>query len=424
MRLFGGVLSATQSLFGTIGNISIENAHIWDWYVAGNYSNKVSMKNCTIFNFCPRQSVYHIVEDSIIYGLHVFQNFSTPYFNRKIFRNCKFYNYSALGYSTTYRNRFDWIATGGLVLADYQDCELNDTWVEPYTFHDAFGYDLPRVRFVNKKVGSTVIKEQEFQTGGIITTTDGLLPSDIPLKATYSYRFEPKNSSLPLVYQFPLNENDNLLEVWSYADTSQYPIPSDRRVEIVPQSFQMQSEPWGSDIPRLGFAHIPAANLQWQKIAVFAPYTWEKAVGQILVRGSSGAVWLVWRSRRISLSLFNPYLLVDASTKSVYTDIADMTIYLSALPLSQPTKVLAQFLNVGQMINSAALQIRQFGSTSVIANVEGLPSDSIWVFDITDSIVNQLAPQTYYAAEFILTLADNSTLVLPQPAMVVFRVED
>jgi hypothetical protein len=186
----------------------------------------------------------------------------------------------------------------------------------------------------------------------------------------------------------------------------------------------MQSEPWGSDIPRLGFAHIPAANLQWQKIAVFAPYTWEKAVGQILVRGSSGAVWLVWRSRRISLSLFNPYLLVDASTKSVYTDIADMTIYLSALPLSQPTKVLAQFLNVGQMINSAALQIRQFGSTSVIANVEGLPSDSIWVFDITDSIVNQLAPQTYYAAEFILTLADNSTLVLPQPAMVVFRVED
>jgi hypothetical protein len=379
------------------------------------------MKNCTIFNFCPRQSVYHIVEDSIIYGLHVFQNFSTPYFNRNIFRNCKFYNYSALGYSTTLRNRFDWFQRGGLMFADYQDCELNDTWVEPYTFADAFGYDLPKVRFVNKKVGDTIIKEQEFQSGGIITTTDGLLPPDIPLKATYSYRFEPKNSNLPLVYQFPLNENDNLLEVWSYADTSQYPIPSDRRVEVVPQSYSLQSEPWGSDIPRLGFAHIPAANLQWQKIAVFAPYTWDKPVAQILVRGSSGAVWLVWRSRRISLSLSNPYLLVDASTKSVYTNVADMTIYLSALPLSQPTKVLAQFLNVGQMINSAALRIRQFGSTSVIANIQGLPSGSIWVFDITDSIVAQLAAQTYYAAEFVLTLADNSTLVLPQPAMVVFR---
>jgi hypothetical protein len=286
------------------------------------------------------------------------------------------------------------------------------------------GHSTPKVRFVNKKVGSTVIKEQEFQAGGVITTAEELFPPDAPLKSTYSYRFEPKNSNLPLVYQFPLNENDNLLEVWSYADTSQYPIPSDRRVEVVPQSFQMQSEPWGSDIPRLAFAPIPAANLQWQKVAVFAPYTWDKPVAQILVRGSSGAVWLVWRSRRISLSLFNPHLLLDASTKSVYTNVADMTIYLSALPLSQPTKVLAQFLNVGQMINSAALRIRQFGSTSVIANIQGLPFGSTWVFDITDSVVAQLAAQTYYAAEFILTLADNSTLVLPQPAMVVFRVED
>ncbi len=417
----GGVLLAQFALFGIRRSTLIENAHVWGWYVAGNLSNKVGMKNCTIFNFCPRSGVYHIVEDSVVYGLHYFQNFITPHFNRNIFRNCKFYNYSALGYSTTIRNRFDWGDMGGLVFADYQDCELYDTWVEPYTFSDAVGYDIPKVRFVNKKVGSTVIKEQEFQVGGIITTTDGLLPPDVPLKATYSYRFEPKNSNLPLVYQFPLNENDNLLEVWSYADTSQYPIPSDRRVEVVPQSFQMQSEPWESDIPRLAFAPVPAADLQWQKIAVFAPYTWEKGVGQILVRGSSGAIWLVWRSRRISLSLSNPYLFVDAFMKSVYTNVADMTIYLSALPLSQPTKVLAQFLNVGQAINSAALRVRQFGSTSVIANIQGLPSGSIWVFDITDSVIDPLAPQTYYAAEFVLTLADDSTLVLPQPAMVVFR---
>jgi hypothetical protein len=53
-RYVGGVLSATQTLLGTSGNIAIENAHIWDWYVAGNLSNKVSTKNCTIFNFCPR----------------------------------------------------------------------------------------------------------------------------------------------------------------------------------------------------------------------------------------------------------------------------------------------------------------------------------------------------------------------------------
>jgi len=417
----GGVLAMSQFLFGTFGNIAIENAHVWCWFPYGNMSNKVRMKNCKIFHFAPRHSVYHFVEDSTVYGFSFFQNFNTPSLNRIIFRNCKFYNYSHLGYSVTYRNRFDWFLRGGLVLWDFHDCELYGTWVEPYTFSDTFGYDLPKVRFVNKKVGSTVIKEQEFQNGGIITTTEGLLPPDAPLKSTYSYRFEPKNSNLPLVYQFPLNENDNLLEVWSYVDTSQYPIPSDRRVEIVPQSYGLQSAPWAGDIPRLSFAPIPAANLQWQKVALFAPYTWEKVVGQILVQGSSGAIWLVWRSRRISLSLSNPYLFVDASTKSVYTTVADMTIYLSALPLSQPTKVLVQFLNVGQAINSAALRIRQFGSTSVVASVSGLPSGSIWVFDITDSVINQLASQTYYTVEFVLTLADNSTLVLPQPAMVVFR---
>jgi hypothetical protein len=421
VRHIGGVFTSNIYLFGGRRHVVIENAFIWSWYIWASYSAKAHIKNCTIFNSALRLNLYHIIEDSIFYGLHYYQGYGVPYLTRNIFRNCKFYNYSHLGYSTTFRNRFDWGDINAVMLADYLDCELYGTWVEPYTFADAVGYDLPRVRFVNKKVGDTIIKEQEFQAGGIITTTEGLLPPDAPLKATYSYRFEPKNSSLPLVYQFPLNENDNLLEVWSYVDTSQYPIPSDRRVEIVPQSYGLQSDPWAGDTPRLGFAPIPAANLQWQKVAIFAPYTWEKAVGQILVRGSSGAIWLVWRSRRISLSLFNPYLFVDASTKSVYTNVADITVYLSALPLSQPTKVLVQFLNVGQAINSAALRIRQFGSTSVIASVSGLPSGSIWVFDITDSVIDQVASQTYYAAEFVLTLADNSTLVLPQPAMVVFR---
>jgi hypothetical protein len=421
VRHIGGVLCGGLAFLGGRYNISIENAHVWNWLPYGNNANKINIKNCTVFHFYPRYSVYHVVESSMIYGFGFMLVYSVSLLYRNIFRNCKFYNYSSLGYSTTFRNRFDWGGRGALMLADYIDCELYDSWVEPSTFGDTFGFDLPKVRFVNKKVGDTIIKEQEFQAGGIITTTEGLLPPDAPLKATYSYRFEPKNSSLPLVYQFPLNENDNLLEVWSYVDTSQYPIPSDRRVEIVPQSYGLQLDPWAGDTPRLSFAPIPAANLQWQKVAIFAPYTWEKAVGQILVRDSSGAIWLVWRSRRISLSLFNPYLFVDASTKSVYTNVADITVYLSALPLSQPTKVLVQFLNVGQAINSAALRIRQFGSTSVIASVSGLPSGSIWVFDITDSVIDQLASQTYYAAEFVLTLADNSTLVLPQPAMVVFR---
>jgi hypothetical protein len=210
-RHVGGVLSATQSLFGSVGNIAIENAHIWSWYVAGNYSNKVYIKNCTIFNFCPRHSIYHIVEDSTIYGLHIFQNFNTPYFNRNIFRNCKFYNYSSLGYSTTIRNRFDWFERGGLVLTDYQDCELFGTWVEPYTFSDAFRYDLPKVRFVNKKVGSTVIKEQEFQAGGVITSEETEVPPPSLLPNPVTFKLTPKNPNLAVVKDFFVAPRQKLL---------------------------------------------------------------------------------------------------------------------------------------------------------------------------------------------------------------------
>jgi len=211
MRHVGGVLCTSMGIFGSSGNIAIENAHIWDWYLFGNLSNKVNIKNCTIFNFCPRQGVYHIVEGSTIYGLHVFQNLATPPLNRNIFRNCKFYNYSALGYSATLRNRFDWIERGGLILTDYLDCELYGTWVEPYNFSDAFGYDTPKVRFVNKKVGDTVIKEQEFQAGGIIQSEETEVPPLSLLPNPATYKLMPKNPNLAVVKDFYIAPRQKLL---------------------------------------------------------------------------------------------------------------------------------------------------------------------------------------------------------------------
>jgi hypothetical protein len=283
-RHVGGVLSATQSLFGNVGNISIENAHVWNWYAAGNMSNKISMKNCTIFNFCPRQSVYHIVEDSIIYGLHFFQNFSAPTFNRNIFRNCKFYNYSALGYSTTFRNRFDWLARGGLVLTDYLDCELNDMWIEPYTFGDAFGYDTPKVRFVNKKVGSTVVKEQEFQAGGVITSDETTLPPEGVI--SYSLKFEPKNPNLPIVYDIRINPRHQI-SVYFYRQSA---ITDLAKVQLIPLNAQFVDNPTTvTPIVEFDLKNYPAE--QWNKI-VLSNNQSDDVLLRVMCRGTTGALWV------------------------------------------------------------------------------------------------------------------------------------
>jgi hypothetical protein len=282
----GGVLTATQSLFGGSGNVTIENAHVWNWYVAGNYSNKVNIKNCTIFNFCPRQSVYHIVENSTIYGLHIFHNFNTPYLNRNIFRNCKFYNYSALGYSTTMRNRFDWHMQGGLVLTDYLDCELNGTWVEPYTFTDAFGYDTPKVRFVNKKVNSTIIREQEFQAGGIITADDATLPPEGNI--SYALKFEPKNANLPVVYDLPLSPKGQVVVYFN----RQSAITGVAKIQLIRPTDQYIADPTTvTPLREYNLLNYPAG--QWFKVLVVNTEM-SNALLRIICRGTSGALWVAF----------------------------------------------------------------------------------------------------------------------------------
>jgi hypothetical protein len=299
LRHVGGVLCASTSIWGSSGNISIENAHVWDWYLWGNLSNKVSIKNCTIFNFCPRFSVYHIVEDSVIYGLHVFQNFVTPYLNRNVFRNCKFYNYSALGYSTTYRNRFDWIDKGGLVLADYQDCELYGTWVEPYTFADAFGYDTPKVRFFNKKVGDTVIKEQEFQVGGIIQSEETEVPPPSLLPNPATFKLSPKNANLAVVKDFFIAPRQKLLLAVKRTSDLNF-----AQVSLIPISEQFVSNPEVTSGDAIDLSSMIADT--WQ-LLVLENDSNEIKIVRVLAKGTNGALYVAVQNQVL---LFNEFYLI------------------------------------------------------------------------------------------------------------------
>jgi hypothetical protein len=298
-RHVGGVLCTPSLLWGSAGNISIENAHVWDWYPWGNLSNKISMKNCTIFNFCPRQSVYHIVEDSTIYGLHIFHDFSTPNLNRNIFRNCKFYNYSALGYSTTLRNRFDWIATGGLVLTDYQNCELYGTWLEPYTFNDAFGYDMPKVRFVNKKVGSTVIREQEFQSGGIIQSEDTEVPPSSLLPNPATFKLTPKNANLAVVKDFFVAPRQKLLVAVKRSSDLSF-----AQVSLTPLSEHLVSNPEVTSGDTIDLSSIVADT--WQ-LLVLENDSDEIKIVRVLAKGTTGALYVAVQNQVL---LFNEFYLI------------------------------------------------------------------------------------------------------------------
>jgi len=280
----GGVLSMSQSLIGTRGNLMIENAYVWCWFPYGNYSNKVRMKNCTIFNIAPRHSVYHFVEDSTVYGFSPFHSFNTPALNRIIFRNCKFYNFSHLGYGVTYRNRFDWLNRGGLVLWDFQDCELYGTWVEPYAFSDAFGYDMPKVRFVNKKVGSTVIKEQEFQNGGIITADNTTLPPEGNI--SYTLKFEPKNANLPIVYDLPVSPKGQVVVYFN----RQSAITGVAKIQLVRLTDQFVADPTAvTPLMEIDLTSYPAG--QWFKVLVVNTEM-SNALLRVMCRGTSGALWV------------------------------------------------------------------------------------------------------------------------------------
>jgi hypothetical protein len=299
VRHIGGVFTSNIYLFGGRRHVVIENAFIWSWYIWASYSAKAHIKNCTIFNFALRLSLYHIIEDSIFYGLHYYQGYGVPYLTRNIFRNCKFYNYSHLGYSTTFRNRFDWGDINAVMLADYLDCELYGTWVEPYTFADAVGYDLPRVRFVNKKVGDTIIKEQEFQAGGIIQSEETEVPPQSLLPNPATFKLSPKTPNLAVVKDFQIAPRQKLLI--AVKRTSNL---TSAAIGLIPLSEQFVANPEVTSGDMIDLSTIVADA--WQ-LLVFENDSDEIKIVRVWAKGTTGNLYVAVQNQVL---LFNEFYLI------------------------------------------------------------------------------------------------------------------
>jgi hypothetical protein len=188
---------------------------------------------------------------------------------------------------------------GGLVLADYQDCELNDTWVEPYEFSDAFGYDLPRVRFVNKKVGDTLVKEQEFQAGGIIQSEENEVPPPSLLINPTNFKLTPRNPNLAVVKDFLIAPKQKLLV--AVKRTSDLTNASIRLVSLSEQ-FVSNPETSGSDA-------VDLSSIQpdtWQ-LLVFDNDSNEIKIVRVLAKSTSGALYVAVQNQ---VMLFNEFYLI------------------------------------------------------------------------------------------------------------------
>jgi hypothetical protein len=145
------------------------------------------------------------------------------------------------------------------------DCEFYDTWVEPFSFFDPSLPHLSKVRFVNKRVGSTVIKEQEFQAGGVITSDEATLPPEGAF--SYSLKFEPKNPNLPIVYDIPLPPKTRMF-VYFRHDGS--PSLRDALIAVVNLADQYVADPLSVAMESVDCLTYPAN--QWNFVVM---KTWE-----------------------------------------------------------------------------------------------------------------------------------------------------
>jgi hypothetical protein len=188
---------------------------------------------------------------------------------------------------------------GGLVLSDYQDCELNDTWVEPYSFSDIFGYDLPKVRFVNKKVGDTVIKEQEFQSGGIIQSEENEVPPPSILTNPATFKLTPRSAHLAVVKDFFVAPRQKLLIAVKRTGDLSF-----ARVSLISLSEQFVSNPEVTSGDTIEVSTIPADT--WQ-LLVLENDSNEIKIVRVLAKGTSGAIYVAVQNQ---VMLFNEFYLI------------------------------------------------------------------------------------------------------------------
>jgi hypothetical protein len=140
------------------------------------------------------------------------------------------------------------------------------------------------VRFVNKKVGSTVIKEQEFQVGGVITSDDATLPFEGSIG--YTLKFEPKNANLPIIYDIPLSPKAQVV-VYFYRQSA---ITDVAKVQLVRLADQNVADPTAVT-PLREYDLLSYSAGQWFKVLVVNTEMVGVAL-RVMCRGTSGALWV------------------------------------------------------------------------------------------------------------------------------------
>jgi hypothetical protein len=295
----GGVIMHTAYLFRAEFYPRVEDAYVWNFNLTqgnGDGIGRVEFRRCKFFACAPFWTGTVYISDSDIWGFHHALGREI----RVITRNCRFYNYSHLGYSTFLRNRFDWSRNNPL-LSIHQNGEFYGTWVEPSDFTPIIGSELPKVRFVNKKVGSTVIKEQEFQAGGVITSDETILPPMV--NVGYSLKFEPKNPNLPIVYDIPLLPRTRIVVHFRHNGSTSL---KDVLISIVSLTDQYVADPLSVPAERFNCLSFPA-NI-WDRFVAENTENTPKIL-RVMVRGTGGTAWFA--------HVATPIILTDPITINI-----------------------------------------------------------------------------------------------------------
>jgi len=280
-----------------------ESARVWDLFAYGANSSKMLFKNCRAFAVVVRHSLLYQFDDCDIYGFTYLEGYSVPNLARVVANRCRFYNYSHLGFSTTWKNRFDWGRISGLALWDFVDCEFYGTWVEPSVFSDPFGHDIPKVRFINKKVGDTLIPYQEFQAGGICTGDTTFVPAGA--KGAYTKKIEPKNPNLPFVYYTAIPPKQ-IVSIWFYRNADF----SFAKAQVVDLANTFVADPTDvTPISSVDFMDYDANT--WHKVEITNP-TDKWATLQVIVKGTSGALWVGVEGLEMTIQDSSPIGGVDS----------------------------------------------------------------------------------------------------------------
>jgi hypothetical protein len=138
---------------------------------------------------------------------------------------------------------------------------------------------------MNKKVGSTVIKEQEFQAGGVITSDEMTLPPEGA--SAYSLKFEPRNPNLPIVYDIPLPPKTRMF-VYFRHDGS--PSLLDALIAVVNLADQYVADPLSVAMESVDCLTYPAN--QWNFVVIENMGNTAKIL-RLMARGTAGAVWFM-----------------------------------------------------------------------------------------------------------------------------------